>query len=85
MNIDRVEKKFPEKKKRERRWFSFEEALVVTSTHPHIQQAIFCSSLNPRNLTPLPPSPTPSEDIKPTATKQEKRKSIMKSFKKIFN
>ena len=44
-----IAKKFPEKKKRERRWFTFEESLSVTHDHPYIQEALIKSSLNPMN------------------------------------
>lgn len=49
MEIEEIAKKFPEKKKRERRWFTFEESLAVTHDHPYIQEALFKSSLNPMN------------------------------------
>ncbi|KAI8878970.1 hypothetical protein K501DRAFT_257622 [Backusella circina FSU 941] len=46
MHIIELAKKFPEKKKRERRWFSYEEALAATREHPYIQEAIKKSSLH---------------------------------------
>lgn len=54
MRIDEVAKKFPEKKKRERRWFTFQEALVATQDHRYIQEAIMQSSLNPARAPPSP-------------------------------
>ncbi|KAI8988741.1 NUDIX hydrolase domain-like protein [Pilobolus umbonatus] len=59
MEIEEVAKKFPERKKRERRWFTFEEALIATQHHPYIQQAISQCSLNPGRS---PPSPRTSLD-----------------------
>ncbi|OAC97675.1 hypothetical protein MUCCIDRAFT_157571 [Mucor lusitanicus CBS 277.49] len=59
MQIDEVAKKFPEKKKRERRWFTFQEALVATQDHRYIQEALMQSSLNPARA---PPSPRDSFD-----------------------
>jgi hypothetical protein len=72
MDIASVEKKFPEKKKRERRWFTFEEALVVSQDLPYLHQALCASSL----ANQLPPSPRNSIDEQP--------KSILKSFKSIL-
>ncbi|KAG1139756.1 hypothetical protein G6F37_009528 [Rhizopus arrhizus] len=46
MQINEVVKKFPERKKRERRWFTLKEALIATKKHPYIQEALLCSSLN---------------------------------------
>lgn len=54
MQIEEVAKKFPEKKKRERRWFTFEESLVATQSHRYIQEALLQSSLNPANAFPSP-------------------------------
>jgi 8-oxo-dGTP pyrophosphatase MutT (NUDIX family) len=54
MQIDEVAKKFPEKKKRERRWFTFEESLIATQGHRYIQEALLQSSLNPANALPSP-------------------------------
>ncbi|KAI8369428.1 NUDIX hydrolase domain-like protein [Radiomyces spectabilis] len=51
MEIKEVAKKFPEKKKRERRWFTYEEALVVVRA-PFLLEAIRMSSLNPENTVP---------------------------------
>ncbi|KAI8581987.1 hypothetical protein K450DRAFT_230249 [Umbelopsis ramanniana AG] len=47
MHINEIMKKWPEKKKRERRWFTFDEALVVTASKPYMQEALRSSSLNP--------------------------------------
>ncbi|KAG2208141.1 hypothetical protein INT47_010503 [Mucor saturninus] len=98
MQIDEVAKKFPEKKKRERRWFSFEESLIATQDHRYIQQAIIQSSLNPARRSP----PSPRYSIEDTAKTQSpektqqtslpsppqsdivRKKSILKSIKSIF-
>lgn len=74
MDIASVEKKFPEKKKRERRWFTFQEALIVSQDTPYLYQAILKSCLNPANL---PPSPRNSID-------EQQPKSILKTFKSIL-
>ncbi|GAA5808055.1 hypothetical protein MFLAVUS_001437 [Mucor flavus] len=71
MVIDEVAKKFPEKKKRERRWFTFEESLVATQDHRYIQEAIIQSSLNPAKS---PPSPRESiEDIEAKQLEEQQR------------
>lgn len=45
MYITEILKKWPEKKKRERRWFTLEEALLVTASKPYMQEALRQSSL----------------------------------------
>ncbi|SAM00223.1 hypothetical protein [Absidia glauca] len=71
MQIDEVCKKFPEKKKRERRWYTYDEALVVVKGQ-YMRDAIMLSSLNPANQSGAPPFvPTtliaPSSVIRPDA------------------
>lgn len=56
MEVESVAHVFPEIKKRERRWFSFDEALDATRGHPYIQEAIKLSSLNPTNTAPFVPA-----------------------------
>ncbi|KAI9481457.1 MAG: NUDIX hydrolase domain-like protein [Benjaminiella poitrasii] len=92
MNIEEIAKKFPEKKKRERRWFTFEESLIATQDHPYIQQAILKSSLNPSNRPPSPRASFDDDDdidskpIQDAIVPQNiRRKSIMKSIKSMFN
>ncbi|ORY99966.1 NUDIX hydrolase domain-like protein [Syncephalastrum racemosum] len=46
LEIREVVKKFPEKKKRERRWFTYDEALLATRA-AYLRDAIRLSSLNP--------------------------------------
>ncbi|ORE08456.1 hypothetical protein BCV72DRAFT_288860 [Rhizopus microsporus var. microsporus] len=46
MEIKEVTKKFPEQKKRERRWFTYDEAMLVVKAH-YIKDAISLSSLSP--------------------------------------
>ncbi|CAO3676555.1 unnamed protein product [Rhizopus microsporus] len=46
MEIKEVTKKFPEQKKRERRWFTYNEAMLVVKAH-YIKDAISLSSLSP--------------------------------------
>lgn len=47
MEIEEVVKKYPERMKRDRRWFTFEEALVATGNNQYIKEAIQQSSINP--------------------------------------
>ncbi|ORX58025.1 hypothetical protein DM01DRAFT_1333703 [Hesseltinella vesiculosa] len=54
LQIQEVCKKWPEKKKRERRWFTFDEALQVVKS-PYMKDAILLSCLNPLNQ-PVPNS-----------------------------
>ncbi|CEP16497.1 hypothetical protein [Parasitella parasitica] len=46
MKIDEIAKKYPERKRRDRRWFTFEEALLATANNPYIQEAIRLSSIS---------------------------------------
>ncbi|KAI7863408.1 NUDIX hydrolase domain-like protein [Spinellus fusiger] len=48
LEIYEVMKKFPERKKRERRWFTYEESLLAVKS-PFIKEALRMSSLNPMN------------------------------------
>ncbi|CAO3617140.1 unnamed protein product [Mucor hiemalis] len=95
MVIDEVAKKFPEKKKRERRWFTFEEALIATQDHRYIQEAILQSSLNPSRALPSPREsiedvstkkpPVPEHNTIPTsATTAAEQKSELIGRKKSF-
>ena len=75
MEIEEIAKKFPEKKKRDRRWFTLEESLQVTKDHPYIQEALMKSSLNPihspvqnRPLSPQDPMDTISSDFQVKST-----------------
>ncbi|KAI9030792.1 NUDIX hydrolase domain-like protein [Phycomyces nitens] len=63
LEIQEVVKKFPERKKRERRWFTYEEALLAVQS-PFIREAIRMSSLNPANYPES--SPRVSDDSQPT-------------------
>ncbi|KAI8990980.1 NUDIX hydrolase domain-like protein [Mycotypha africana] len=47
MHIDEICKKFPERKKRDRRWFTYDEALLATANNDFIQEAIRNSSISP--------------------------------------
>ncbi|KAI8064851.1 NUDIX hydrolase domain-like protein, partial [Gilbertella persicaria] len=47
MEIDEIAKKYPERKKRDRRWFTYDEALIATQNNRYIQEAIRLSSINP--------------------------------------
>ncbi|KAG0170179.1 hypothetical protein DFQ28_002244 [Apophysomyces sp. BC1034] len=59
LEIQEVVKKFPEKKKRERRWFTYDEALLATRA-PYIHEAIRMSSLGPHAQGFLQQNPPPS-------------------------
>ncbi|KAI9478276.1 MAG: NUDIX hydrolase domain-like protein [Benjaminiella poitrasii] len=50
MEIDEICKKYPERRKRDRRWFTYEEALLATQNNDFIQEAIRLSSINPQRL-----------------------------------
>ncbi|KAL9560530.1 hypothetical protein PS6_000132 [Mucor atramentarius] len=56
MEIDEIVKKYPERMRRDRRWFTFEEALIATANNPYIQEAIRLSSISPlpRQTIPRP-------------------------------
>ncbi|SAL95229.1 hypothetical protein [Absidia glauca] len=56
MEIQEVCKKFPEKKKRERRWYTYDEALIVVKGQ-YLKDALMLSSLNPANRLPSHPFP----------------------------
>ncbi|GAB5591516.1 hypothetical protein Unana1_06416 [Umbelopsis nana] len=45
MHINEIMKKWPEKKKRERRWFTLDEALMVTASKPYMQESLRLCSL----------------------------------------
>ncbi|KAI7906072.1 NUDIX hydrolase domain-like protein [Cokeromyces recurvatus] len=47
MEIDEICKKYPERRKRDRRWFTFDEALLATQNNYYIQEAIRLSSISP--------------------------------------
>lgn len=47
MEIDEIKKKFPERQKRDRRWFTYDEALQATQNNVYIQEAIRLSSISP--------------------------------------
>lgn len=46
MEIDEIVKKYPERMKRDRRWFTYEEALIATANNQYIQEAIRLSSIS---------------------------------------
>ncbi|KAG0749557.1 hypothetical protein G6F57_003375 [Rhizopus arrhizus] len=99
MHIDEVVKKFPERKKRERRWFTLEEALIVTKKHRYIQEALLCSSLNLNTTTipnpivqetPLSPRESLSDSENEKQPQKdflgiERKPSILNSFQTIFS
>ncbi|CAO3645100.1 unnamed protein product [Mucor fragilis] len=58
MEIDEIVKKYPERTRRDRRWFTFEEALIATANNPYIQEAIRLSS-----ISPLPRKATPRSSV----------------------
>lgn len=54
MEIYEIAKKFPERKKRDRRWFTYEEAMLATQNNPYIQEAIRVSILSPAHQPKKP-------------------------------
>ncbi|KAF1803382.1 NUDIX hydrolase domain-like protein [Mucor lusitanicus] len=66
MEIDEIVKKYPERMRRDRRWFTFEEALIATANNPYIQEAIRLSS-----ISPLPRQTTPQNAPKPLTQQPE--------------
>lgn len=56
MEIDEIVKKYPERKRRDRRWFTFEEALIATGNNHYIKEAIRLSSISPLSRQTLPRS-----------------------------
>ncbi|KAI8350166.1 NUDIX hydrolase domain-like protein [Blakeslea trispora] len=51
LQIDEIVKKYPECKKRDRRWFTYDEALIATESNRYIQDAIRLSSIRPHYQT----------------------------------
>ncbi|KAI8336104.1 NUDIX hydrolase domain-like protein [Chlamydoabsidia padenii] len=97
MEIQEICKKFPEKKKRERRWYTYEEALVVMKGQ-YLKDALMLSSLNPANRSNphvFPPVTTlispPSINLPHTVPKQsspspppESKHSLIQGLKTVF-
>ncbi|CAO3608168.1 unnamed protein product [Mucor fragilis] len=69
MEIKEVTKKFPEQKKRERRWFTYDEAVLVVKAH-YIHDALSMSSLSPL----VHPNPESLQTDKKKKEKKEKKK-----------
>ncbi|KAI9283237.1 NUDIX hydrolase domain-like protein [Sporodiniella umbellata] len=46
LHVEKVKKKYPERNKRERQWFTFEEAIKATKDNEYIQSAILICSLS---------------------------------------
>jgi hypothetical protein len=66
MEIDEVAKKYPERNKRDRRWFTYDEALIATQNNNYIQEAIRLSTLNPSTKgIDVPSTPSSAPIIKP--------------------
>ncbi|OBZ83115.1 Diphosphoinositol polyphosphate phosphohydrolase aps1 [Choanephora cucurbitarum] len=72
MEIREVCKKFPEQKKRERRWFTYDEAMVVVKAH-YIHDALAMSSLCPTALS--------NDDSDEQQTEKKKKKKDKKKKK----
>ncbi|KAG2228678.1 NUDIX hydrolase domain-like protein [Thamnidium elegans] len=62
MEIYEIVKKFPERKKRDRRWFTYDEAMLATQNNPYIQEAIRVSILSPAHQPKKPLSLTAEEE-----------------------
>ncbi|KAI7866057.1 NUDIX hydrolase domain-like protein [Spinellus fusiger] len=86
MSIQEVAKKFPEKKKRERRWFSYEEALMATRAHPFMQEAIQRSSLAPQDglAVSTPPQAPQAAVTPPVVPENEQEGGLSRLKKKLF-
>ncbi|KAL7312463.1 hypothetical protein PS15m_008220 [Mucor circinelloides] len=69
MEIKEVTKKFPEQKKRERRWFTYDEAVLVVKAN-YIHDALSMSSLSPL----VHPNPESLQTDKKKKEKKEKKK-----------
>ncbi|KAI8971911.1 NUDIX hydrolase domain-like protein [Mycotypha africana] len=92
MHIDEVVKKWPERKKRDRRWFTFQEALIATRKHRYIQEALMHSSLNPDHM-PISPrysfEQDPSDDasevpLNSKLSEAASDNSLVQAMKSIF-
>lgn len=91
MEIKEVAKKYPERKKRDRRWFTFEEALIATGNNEYIKEAIHQSSISPqRQLTPRPSidttisPPTPPEIESPSIHSSKKSKDAFQALQELM-
>lgn len=81
MEIDEIAKKYPERQKRDRRWFTYDEALLATQNNQYIQEAIRVSSLNPL-FTPRSSIDAQVSSLTPTATDNLMQTETVKSPKK---
>ncbi|KAK4509401.1 uncharacterized protein ATC70_007752 [Mucor velutinosus] len=70
MEIKEVTKKFPEQKKRERRWFTYDEAVLVVKAN-YIHDALSMSSLSPL----VHPNPESLQTDKKKEKKEKKKKN----------
>ncbi|KAI8335798.1 NUDIX hydrolase domain-like protein [Chlamydoabsidia padenii] len=95
LEIDEVCKKFPEKKKRERRWYTYDEALMVVKGQ-YMRDAIMLSSLNPASgsgtfvpTTLISPSsaigpPPPITTSPPPPSEMKQSSSFSNGLKALF-
>ncbi|KAG2201649.1 hypothetical protein INT47_003875 [Mucor saturninus] len=91
MEIDEIAKKYPERQKRDRRWFTYDEALLATQNNEYIQEAIRVSSLNPLS-TPRssidaqvsPTTPTATEDLMQSETPKKKSMDGFETLKELM-
>ncbi|KAF1803669.1 hypothetical protein V8B55DRAFT_1507427 [Mucor lusitanicus] len=80
LQIDELFKKWPDKKRRERRWFSYQEVLELLANKPYLieslQQTCFANStVIDRPIKPTPPPPT--------STKPKDEKKAKRFFRKV--
>lgn len=70
MEIEEIKKKYPERKKRDRRWFTYEEALIATQNNAYIQEAIRLSSISPTYKPSIEQQKSPKKTplLSPTLT-----------------
>ncbi|KAI9264450.1 NUDIX hydrolase domain-like protein, partial [Sporodiniella umbellata] len=83
LEIKEITKRFPEKKKRERRWFTYEEALLAVKAR-YIKEAIKMSSISPEKKKKKKKSKKNKEstDDEDGSAQEEKKKKKNKKKKK---
>ncbi|KAI8637648.1 hypothetical protein BD408DRAFT_424180 [Parasitella parasitica] len=77
LRIDELFKKWPQKKEKDRRWFSYQEVSKILDNKPYLIEALQQTCFANTTIIERPPKPTaPPADDKTTKTK---------TFKKWFN
>ncbi|CAO0794637.1 unnamed protein product [Mucor circinelloides] len=78
LQIDELFKKWPEKKRRERRWFSYQEVLEILGNKPYLIESLQETCFANSTVIDKPIKPTPP----PTDTKTKEKKS-KRFFRKV--